>query len=447
MTRNVLFALSLCASLAALTGVAVRVRTQADPSADAVPVIRGDITSRLVERGILRPSSARTYRSPLWGRETEIVFLAPEGTRVQRGDLLSRLDVSSLDGEIARARLALRQAQVDLTTAEVQRAEAAAALAAIQGPEGLFQREEAAAAAEEAARRATRARAEYEALAPLLDKGFITREELERAGAAANEAEAARQLAIKRHTLFVDRAQPRQIERARLVLVQRESEWTAARERIHEWTATIADLERTREACSVYAEEPGVVLYEEHLALTPRRKVQVGDRVTPTQGLITVSDVARMLVVASVRERDLSRVAIGQTAAVRVDALPGRVLPARLSRVGAAARVAVESAHEDKRFEVILELNEPAGNLRPEMAATVEIFTAKRKGVLLVPLEALEPQDGRFTVLVAGRGRPERRAVQVGVTDEFRAEIVTGVEAGERVSVPSGASRTEANDR
>jgi hypothetical protein len=62
-------------------------RSRPDNSLLAV-VRRGPLVVRLTETGVLRPAESITYRSPLNGRELEITFLAPEGTRVSEGDLL-----------------------------------------------------------------------------------------------------------------------------------------------------------------------------------------------------------------------------------------------------------------------------------------------------------------------------------------------------------------------
>src|SRR3954471_11909725 len=59
-------------------------------------VQRGSLTAQLTTSGILRPGESITYRSPLAGREAEIIELVAEGIRVNEGDLLVRLDTTDL---------------------------------------------------------------------------------------------------------------------------------------------------------------------------------------------------------------------------------------------------------------------------------------------------------------------------------------------------------------
>src|SRR5687767_14869202 len=68
-----------------LMGMVVMSRS-APPGAFVATVRRGPLVARLTASGALKPVQSITYRSPLSGREAEIVFLVAEGTRVGEGD-------------------------------------------------------------------------------------------------------------------------------------------------------------------------------------------------------------------------------------------------------------------------------------------------------------------------------------------------------------------------
>ena len=99
---------------------------------------RGALTAQLTVTGVLRPAQSITYRSPLGGREAEIIELVPEGTRVGEGDLLVRLDTTELQREIERARQEVRQTQLEIQVAEIERGEAEAGLAGVSEGEGAL---------------------------------------------------------------------------------------------------------------------------------------------------------------------------------------------------------------------------------------------------------------------------------------------------------------------
>jgi multidrug efflux pump subunit AcrA (membrane-fusion protein) len=145
-----------------------------------VPVRKGTLSARLTVSGTLKPAQSITYRSPLGGREAEVVSLVAEGTRVNEGDLVVRLDTIDLRRELERAVQEQRQARVDLQVAEMDRAEGRAAIDSLAEGEGSLTIEEARTRLQLAEKKVDRLEEEYEKLKPLLEKGFITREELRR---------------------------------------------------------------------------------------------------------------------------------------------------------------------------------------------------------------------------------------------------------------------------
>ena len=116
-------------------------RSAVDPALVAT-VTRGTLTAQLTTSGTLRPIESLTYRSPLTGRDAEIIDLAPEGLRVNEGDLLVRLDTTELQRDVERLQTELRQLQIDVQVAEGERQEAQAALRAVSEGEGALTVEE-----------------------------------------------------------------------------------------------------------------------------------------------------------------------------------------------------------------------------------------------------------------------------------------------------------------
>ena len=104
---------------------------------------KGSLTAQLTTSGILRPSQSITYRSPLAGREVEIIELVPEGTRVNEGDLILRLDTTELQRDLERGRQEVRQSELDLQVADIERQESEAAVKSVSEGEGALSVEEA----------------------------------------------------------------------------------------------------------------------------------------------------------------------------------------------------------------------------------------------------------------------------------------------------------------
>ena len=410
----------------------VRGESAFDPSTTAL-VRRDSLSATLTVAGLLKPVQAITYRSPLTGRETEITFLVPEGTRVGEGDLLIRLDAVPIQRDLERANQEVRQAQVDLQVAEIDRQEGQAAIDSLTGGEAALSVEETKTRLELSERKVERLRAEQAALAPLLEKGFITRDELRRTSDELEVAEQDLALNRRRADVLLKRTVPRDQQKAELLLAQKEAQRENVRARLIEARARVAFLQSQSENASIYARRPGFVVFEEFMNANPRRKIRAGDRVTETPGIVTVADVDRMLVETSVGEADVHRVAVGQVVHVVLEALRERKFTGKVTRVGTVARSSADRPMEDKRFDLIVEIDQPDPQLKPEMTARVDVQLGERRGVLVIPPNAVFDEQGVSAVHVVRAFDVQTRMVQLGESTGTAVEVMAGLEEGERV--------------
>jgi HlyD family secretion protein len=415
-----------------LAGSAFWRRTAVDPSLTAF-VRKGPLTARLTTTGILRPAQSITYRSPLAGREAEITELAPEGLLVNEGDLLVRLDTTELQRELERAHQEVRQSQLEIQVADIERREAEAALTGVSEGEGALAVEETRTRLQLAEKKVERLRLEYEQLQPLLEKGFITRDELKKTADELEQSEEEAALTRKRADVVIKLSHPRESQRASLQLAQKESALENTRAKAQDARARLALLIERLEQCRIYARRTGLVVYEEFLGATPRRKIRVGDRVTGSQGIVTIPEVNRMLLEASVSEAEVHRVRAGLAAVVRVEAFPDLRLPGRVARVGSLARSSADRPFEDKRFDLIVELDSTPPELRPEMSARADIVVGTRSDALLLPITAIFDRQGQLVAHVVRPYGIEARPVDVGESSEALVEIVSGLTEGETV--------------
>lgn len=428
------YAIAAAAAVVAIVAAVFWVRAGADDGM-VVEVSRGELTARLTSSGTLKPIQSITYRSPVPGRDVEIRDLAPEGSRVQAGDVLVRLDTTDLEIELARVRQEHRQAQMDLQVAEGEWDEAGAEVKAVTEGEGALSVEEARSTLQRAQKKAERLRQEYEKLRPLLDKGFITREELARTEDALEEAEEELILSRRRTDVIVQLSHPREQKRAALALAQKAAQLGNARARVNETALRLNLLTTMVEGCTIRARGPGLVVYEENLNANPRRKLRIGDRVFATQGIVTIPEVNRMLVEASVSEAEVHRVKAGQAAEIRVEAFPDLQLTGKVTRVGTLAATSPTRPFDDKRFDLIITLDPTTAELRPEMSIRADVIVGTRTNVLMVPVTAIFNNQGTRVAHVVTATGVETRPVDLGESNDRMVEIVAGLSEGERVSL------------
>ncbi|MCY4662181.1 MAG: efflux RND transporter periplasmic adaptor subunit [Acidobacteria bacterium] len=398
-------------------------------------VDRGDLVSELVEPGTLRAVRSLTYRSPVNGRELEIVQLAEEGVHVDEGDVLARLETRDLEADLRQAESNVQDVALARQVADLELLEATAELASTRDGEGALTLEESRANLTLTEKKVDRLQREVRNLEPLLERGFITGEELERSQAELEAAEAELTIARRRAKVLLEQTHPVGQRRAELQLAQKRAQRDAVNRRLVASRRRVAEIRGLIERCTIQARSPGLIVYEEFMASSPRRKIRLGDRVTPSQGIVRVVEVSRMLVDTSVPERSIHRVRAGQPVTVRLEAFPDLELSGRVATIGVLARIARDGMDEAKRFDVTVELNPTGAELRPEMTARVDILVGDRRDVVRLPVNALFERDGMTLVNALHEGRVEVRQVELGEQNRRFVEILAGVAEGDQVMV------------
>lgn len=159
-------------------------------------------------------------------------------------------------------------------------------------------------------------------------------------------------------------------------------------------------------------------------------------QVSPT--ILRIADLAHMTVVAQVAEADVGRIEPGMAAYFTTLGSPDRKWNTVVRQVQPTPTV----LNDVVLFNVLLDVDNPDGALLPGMTAQVFFPQRRAQDVPLVPLAALEPagRPGAFRARVkTPGGGEESREVVVGTRSRAMAEVVSGLEAGERVILPQGA--------
>ncbi len=168
--------------------------------------------------------------------------------------------------------------------------------------------------------------------------------------------------------------------------------------------------------------------------------VEVGDFLTTgnyaTSAAVEVVDPARMELDVNVNEIDVPYVKMGQKVSIIVGALPDVRFEGVVISIGTlpVAQSGVMSYLVKTAFDVPKESGLKAG-----MGATAAIVN-QRSNVLLLPSSAVKRDaGGRSVVQVSVKGQIQDRPVVTGISDGKQIEIVKGLEEGEIVVAKTGA--------
>ena len=249
------------------------------------------------------------------------------------------------------------------------------------------------------------------------------RRELERDNVRARLAEA--QAGVREREREVQRVRQlhkRQVA-SRAQLDQAETELELSRARLAAAEAQLGVAERALRDASVSAPFAGLIA---------RRLVSVGEFVSVGQELFELVALDPIDVEFHLAEVDSSRVQIGNRVEVRVAPYPDEVFQ---------ARVGVISPTIDPRtrtLRVKAELENVDGRLRPGLFARADLGVNHRKGVALVPEEAiLQRADGAVVFRLIQDSRVERRVIESGRHRDGKVEVLKGL-SGEHVVVVRG---------
>jgi HlyD family secretion protein len=147
--------------------------------------------------------------------------------------------------------------------------------------------------------------------------------------------------------------------------------------------------------------------------------VMVGTMNNPGTVVLSVADLSRMKVEADVDETDVASVRLGQTATVKVDALPDTTLTGHVVEIANSPKISELGTQEQQtNFEVDVMIDNPPSTLRPGMTADVEIKTATKAGVLHVPIQAVVVRtQEELAKASTGKTKGAARAAEPGTSD------------------------------
>lgn len=175
--------------------------------------------------------------------------------------------------------------------------------------------------------------------------------------------------------------------------------------------------------------------------------LQVGDQVSNSTTLATIISNSGRNVTIPVDEVDITKVKIGQKVIITADALPDSKFN------GSVKEIATEGTQSNgvATFDVTVAIDDWTG-LRIGMTANIEIMVASKENALLLPIEAVQERGSRKFVILPSAGTPRQgmadmKVVETGLYNENMIEIKSGLREGDTVVLPSVIKTTSTNNQ
>lgn len=301
---------------------------------------RRDLEAIVTASGNIRARRTVDISSDVSGRIVELNV--DEGDDVQEGQVLLRIDQTQFQAAVAQWRAGLSQREAQ---AAQQNASLIQATREYDRMQGLWTR----------------------------DSTLVSRQQVDDAGTQAEVAQAL---------------------------------YTAAEHGVDQARATLAEAEDRLSKTTIRAPISGRVT---RLNIELGETAIVGTMNNPGSLLLTVSDLSVIEAVMQVDETDVPEISIGDSAALELDAFPDTEFAGTVTEIGNSAIRPPSSAAGTGQtptidFEVVITLDDPPVELRPDLSTTADIVTETRDQALAIPIIALTIRDRSEQVEADGNG-------------------------------------------
>ncbi|MDA7503821.1 efflux RND transporter periplasmic adaptor subunit [bacterium] len=158
------------------------------------------------------------------------------------------------------------------------------------------------------------------------------------------------------------------------------------------------------------------------------RHADIGDLAKSDLPIMQIVNLNQVLTTVQIIEKDYQKVAVGQSATVKVDAYPAQTFQ------GKVTRIAPTLDQETRTASVQIEVANKQQKLKPGMYARVSLNSEISKKAVMIPLAAVLEVNGKASVfLVNSKDQIERRALLLGTSDGNVVEVSQGIQPGDKV--------------
>ena len=401
----------------------------------------GPFVHDVVEHGEIESSSNVEVRCGVRARSSSginILEIVPEGSRVEAGDFLVKLDDAALQTELIQQQIVVTTSQAQVIEAQAAFDSAGLALKEYESGTFLEQEEQLESALFVAQENVRRAEEYLQYSQRLAERGYIPEVQLEADRFAVEKAKKEREVAETKLKVL------RFFTREKM-LTGLKADVATAKARLDSRTKTLQldqvrlkEIEEQIKNCVMTAPVAGQVVHandRDRRGSSGDLLIEEGRPVRERQVLIRLPDPTKMRVIAKVHESRISHVALGTPAKIVLDALPELDLNGRVVTVSEypLPSITIYTAHI-KEYAVEIDIVDPPEGLRPGMSAQVSIAVARESEAILVPIQAVIERAGRhFAAILQSDGATETREVTIGHVNEEAVVILDGLSAGENV--------------
>ncbi len=403
-------------------------------------VKRGLFVHDVVERGEVESSRNVEIRCEVKSNNTTgtaILDVLEEGTRVQPGDVLVRLDSSALEQQRVEQQILCNTSEALLITA--QNEYEAAKIAKKEYEEGVFRQEEQVIqsslfVAEETLRRAQQYALYSERLAA---KGYVTALQLEGDKFAVDKARNEVDTARTKLRVLQEYTKEKMMMTLESAIRTANAKLKAQQESHRLEMDKLKDIEEQITKCVIRAPQAGTVVYanKENRRSDTEFVVEPGALVLERQAIIRLPDPTYMQVKAMVSESRVTLIKPAMRVTVGLDAFDDEVLRGEVVKVNEYPEPSGWFSSQVKEYATFIKIFDPPPQIRPGLTAEVRVHVAEHADALQVPVEAIHEHGEKLYCMRRDGDKWESREVEIGASNDKFVMIGSGLGETDQVAM------------
>lgn len=209
-----------------------------------------------------------------------------------------------------------------------------------------------------------------------------------------------------------------------------EADYLSAKAQLKSDSFALKEAEENLKKCYIKSPIDGEVL---RIDKEEGEMAIVGTINTPGSVIMVLADRTKMVLKGEVDETEVPKIEKGDTAIIKVDALPDRKFKGIVEVVGGLPLASTSLQEGTALFPVEVFFLEADSFLMPGMNATCEIITCKKKDVLRLPYSAIGKEKEKYYVFVKEKGKVKKKFIKIGIEGKDYVEIIEGISEGDTV--------------
>jgi HlyD family secretion protein len=186
----------------------------------------------------------------------------------------------------------------------------------------------------------------------------------------------------------------------------------------------VKTAQKNLDSSAIYAPMAGTVM---------SLNVTMGETVSQNMTIMTIDDLSKATIQFYLDASDWTNAKVGYDVSVSFDAISGQTFSGKVTEI----KPGLVSTQGSSMVEgtAVLDKSVDEIGLPVGVEAGIDVISGQALNAVLVPVEALHKlSDNSYTVFVMENGKPVLRTAEVGLQDDTYAEIKSGVQAGEEVT-------------